>query len=49
MKAASQPPCTDVWILLEEGGVVKNFCGPVGQDMRPALLYRPGAVQISVS
>lgn len=31
MKAASQPPCTDVWILLEEGGVVKNFCGPVGR------------------
>lgn len=28
---------------------VENFRGPVGQDMGPALLYRPGAVLIPVS
>lgn len=38
--------CGSCW---KKADVVGNFCGPVGQDMGPALLYRPGAVLIPVS
>lgn len=38
--------CRSCW---KKAGVVENFSGPVGQDMGPALLYRPGAVLIPVS
>lgn len=39
----------DVQICWKKAGVVENFSDPVGQDMGPALLYRPGAVLIPVS
>lgn len=47
-----QLPSFPVWMCgscWKKAEVLENFCGPVGQDMGPAVLYRPGAVLIPVS